>query len=118
MGDKPKSLPRVLGGRKSPRGPSAPTKLPSRKEIDAKETAQLDANLRNMRLCPTCKREGRVVSNTLGVNVYCGPCKIHWPIANTPLLPEAPILMPRGISKQTHVEPDWNMAYDDDIGGN
>jgi hypothetical protein len=68
------------------------------------------------RMCPKCNREGRVVSNYLGVNAHCGPCGIHWPVTNSPLHGETVGSTPRGLSKVTSVEPDWNIAFDRDIG--
>ena len=69
-----------------------------------------------VRNCPTCGSELRIVSNYLGVNGHCGPCKRHWPIAMSqmsPILPQTPV---RGLHKQTHVEPNWDLAFDE-IGG-
>ena len=68
------------------------------------------------RYCPTCRREARIVSNTYGIEAYCGPCKKNWPISSTSnVLMTAPNL-PRGLSKQTLVEPDWNRAQEDTHG--
>lgn len=89
----------------------APTGLPPVPE--ATRGNQIDRN----RLCPKCGIEGRVISNSMGRSVFCNPCKFSWPISTAPL---DGIVRPepaRGLSKQTHVEPDWDMAYDDDIGG-
>lgn len=65
------------------------------------------------RFCPKCGKEGRIVSNYLGVNVYCNPCKNVWAIS-APLNPVtiSPANIPRGLSKITLVEPDYNMADD------
>jgi hypothetical protein len=63
------------------------------------------------RTCPTCKGEARVVSNRNGVRAYCGPCKQDWAISG-PRDKVMPHTLPRGISKQTLVQPDWEMAYE------
>jgi len=81
---------------------------------DSQEEADLTSNIDKSRFCPQCKKEGRVVSNYLGVNVHCQTCKRHWPITNSALRPEIPTSLPRGISKQTSVEPDWNKAFEGD----
>lgn len=96
-----------------PRPKSGPQALPSVKSEDSGSPSGIDEAVRNARICPSCGKEGRVVSNRLGVNVHCGPCKRHWPISNGPLRPESPACLPRGFSKQTHVEPNWSAAFDD-----
>jgi len=92
-----------------------PMSLPPVQEVDNTEESHLDSNVRDARLCPKCNKPGRVVSNYLGVNVHCGPCKIHWPITNTAMRPEDPAVLPRGFQKRTAVEPDWNIAFDRDV---
>lgn len=89
---------------------------PPKPTTDSIEESTFASNLEKARNCPRCSRPGRVVSNNVGVNVHCGPCKIHWPLANSPLRPEIPAALPRGLSKQTSVEPDWSVAYDRDVG--
>jgi len=101
---KPKGLP-------TPK--ETPPGLPSVRSASQEEVAGLDTNIRNARICPGCGREGRAVSNRLGVNVHCGPCKRHWPITNSALRPETSEALPRGFSKQTRVEPNWSIAFDD-----
>lgn len=64
--------------------------------------------------CSKCGEPGRVVSNNNGINVFCGPCKIHWPISATPLVPVAVPVQERGLKKTTLVEPDWSRALEDD----
>ena len=105
MPSKPAGLPK----------PEGPASLPSIPDAQQEDFSHLDANIDRARICEGCGREGRVVSNQWGVNVHCGPCKRHWPIANSPLKPESPAALPRGISKRTSVEPDWNVAFEDDI---
>ena len=105
MPSKPKGLP----------VPGTPVGLPTIESASPiLEEDHLDANIDKGRFCPDCGKEGRVVSNRLGVNVHCGPCKRQWPITNAPLRGETPAAIPRGISKTTRVEPDWGMAFEDD----
>ena len=83
---------------------NAPKGLPQATEEDttaARET---------MITCPDCGEKGRTVSNSLGVNVYCNKCKTHWPISAMPRARVVPPTMPRGLTKQTVVEPDWSLA--------
>ena len=104
---------------KKPKGlPTGPQGLPAVRDVELKDISHLDDNVRRARICQGCGRKGRVVSNQLGVNVHCGPCKRHWPITNGPVQPETPMSIPRGFSKQTHVEPNWDSAYDDIPDGN
>ena len=76
-------------------------------------TSALDRN----RLCPKCEGEGRVISNGAGTSVFCNPCKFSWPISSTPFDNKQSLTTPRGLSKTTTEESDWDMAYDDTIGG-
>lgn len=76
-------------------------------ECEAKLTA-LDAS----RNCMKCGQEARIVSNHLGVRAYCGPCKIDWPVSG-PLATPMPLSLPRGITKQTMIPPDTQLAYED-----
>jgi hypothetical protein len=109
MGNTPKGLPPV-GEQKV--DTNKPEGLPSIPE--SRRRSALD----RLRICPKCNKEGRVVSNSLGRSVTCNPCKFSWPISTLPMdqmtKPEDTL---RGLSKQTVVEPDWDMAYDDEIGG-
>lgn len=70
--------------------------------------------LDSSRVCSKCGQEGRVVSNELGVNVFCNHCKTHWPVSMAKVQEGAVALMPRGLSKQTLVEPDTSIAFEDD----
>lgn len=88
-----------------------PTGLP---KADPTATPILKKTVDRTRHCKQCGQEGRVVSNSTGVNVYCGPCKIHWPISATPYSSGIPITGPRGLRKETIVEPDWNIADEED----
>ena len=83
-----------------------PTGLPGIKAENL--TAAREARV----LCPQCGQKGRTVANSSGVNVFCNACKIHWPISGIPVAKQIPLTAPRGLSKQTLVEPDWNMATD------
>ena len=101
---------------KKPIGGPMPTGLPAPKlTTDSMQEINLANSIEAGRYCPKCKKPGRVVSNNCGVNVHCGPCKIHWAIANSPLRPEIPGSPQRGLHKETSVEPDWNVAFDKDI---
>lgn len=110
MGPKPTKLPGLPH-----------TRLPAqrlKKPVGAEPPPVVEPNkdpLAEARICPSCGKEGRVVSNYLGTNVFCGPCKRHWPIAssakNETVIPN----LPRGLRKETRVEPDWDMAFDEDI---
>jgi hypothetical protein len=96
-----------------------PMGLPEKKvTTDSIQETNLWNNIEANRKCPKCGKPGRVVSNNCGVNVFCGPCKIHWPIANSPLRPEIPGSPQRGLHKECSVEPDWNIAFDRDVGDN
>ena len=81
-----------------------PTGLPGVQAEDL--TAAREARIK----CPQCGQKGRTVSNSGGVNVYCNACKIHWPISGMPVAKHVPLTAPRGLSKETIVEPDWSMA--------
>jgi len=65
------------------------------------------------RKCKQCGKDARIVSKSGFRQAYCGPCKLTWPIGPAPDLSGPPLNMPRGLSKQTLVEPDWNMAYEE-----
>ena len=86
-----------------------PDGLPGAKALSTQAQDALE-----MVTCQKCGQKGRTVSNHNGVNVYCNTCKIHWPISRT-RGKEIPMTAPRGLSKQTLVEPDWSMA-DIEIG--
>jgi hypothetical protein len=82
-----------------------PTGLPGATRVSS------DQELREqMVTCQTCGEKGRVVSNRSGVNVFCNTCKIHWPISSVSLAKDLPVTAPRGLRKETIVEPDWTMA--------
>lgn len=89
-----------------------PTGLPS---TESRPASQHENFLPGTRFCKKCKREGRVVSNDMGINVYC-LCGNQWPISSMPLCPSMPESMPRGLRKETRVEPNWDLAFED-IGG-
>jgi hypothetical protein len=70
------------------------------------------------RTCDKCgNTEPRVSSGSTGVTAYCS-CGHWWPIASQSLGGSLPIMPPRGLSKQTLVEPDWDKAYEDMEGVN
>jgi hypothetical protein len=70
------------------------------------------------RICTTCKtgESVRIVSNASGVHAFCRKCKRHWPLSSTPLGPQLPPELGRGIHKQTLVEPNWDKAFDENLG--
>jgi len=78
---------------------------------EARTRSAIDA----ARICPHCKsgKGVRIVSNSYGVHAHCGPCKRHWPISSAPLAPELPPEPPRGLHKETLVEPNWDKAFDE-----
>jgi hypothetical protein len=64
------------------------------------------------RVCDKCKgTEVRIVSKATGVRAFC-VCGHNWGIAMASLNPALPIAGARGISKETLVEPDWNLAVE------
>jgi len=67
------------------------------------------------RFCTQCGAEARIVSNRFGRTAYCGPCGTEWPISG-PVVPQHAVAgyLPRGLSKQTLLEPDYTMAFEDD----
>lgn len=64
------------------------------------------------KFCPDCGKEGRVASNHLGRRGYCYYCKIDWPISGPRTHDLVANYGPRGIGKQTLVEPDWDILSD------
>jgi hypothetical protein len=97
------------------KGDKKPTGLPV---VNSHRAAHQENQIPNVRFCKKCREEGRgevegrVVSNSLGVNVYCR-CGYQWPISSAALAPAMPDTMPRGLRKETWVEPDWNLAFED-----
>lgn len=73
-------------------------------------------NLDGNRNCPRCGEEGRPISNELGLSVFCNACKFSWPISSAPLGGVQPMTPVRGIRKKTVVEPDWDIAFDNNFG--
>jgi hypothetical protein len=95
--------------------PKTPSGLPApQTSTTPVEDGALQTILEKNKSCPQCGKPGRIASNYLGVNGHCAACKINWPITNSPLQPESPVNLPRGLSKQTAVEPDWNIAFEKD----
>jgi hypothetical protein len=91
------------------------TKLPSPDAAAAAQQQAPHSISTNARICTKCGQEGRVVRNGGMKFMYCNPCKVHWPVgpAHTP----APVPVAseaRGFHKQTLLEPDWGLAYQDD----
>jgi hypothetical protein len=88
---------------------SAPTSFPKPAFVPA---PQRENKLYNVRMCQKCGREGRVVSNTNGIHIFC-QCGFNWPISSSALNPPAPMVPARGLQKTTMVEPDWSRAEED-----
>lgn len=112
MGRKPTGLPGL------PHKRVAATPPRGRPVIGAPPPVPVPVNndpLAAARICPSCGKEGRVVSNHLGTNVFCGPCKRHWPIASGSKQEMIIPNLPRGLRKETRIEPDWDMAFDEDL---
>ena len=90
-----------------------PSGLP---EVDVKTNWDDVAAIDRCRFCPACHAEARIVSNSSGITAYCGPCHTFWPIASQSSMLATPPSLPRGLSKQTLVEPDWSMALESSTG--
>lgn len=84
----------------------APTGLPGQGDKALETQSAREAMMR----CDECGELGRTVINDSGVNVFCNKCKKHWPISSMSLAQKLPVAAPRGLSKQTLVEPDWSLA--------
>ncbi len=103
MSELPKGLPGLPGG------------LP---EADPTATVEGKPAIETSRTCSDCKtnKHVRIVSNQNGVRAWCRKCKNNWGISSNPMAPPQTLIPPRGLSKQTLVEPDWNMANEDISG--
>lgn len=78
---------------------------------EADETPALQSE--RVRTCDKCgKKAFRLSSNRHGVMAYCS-CGYRWAIAAQPLGGSLPLAPPRGLSKQTLIEPDWDKAFVD-----
>jgi hypothetical protein len=84
--------------------------------VDLSRSGDEVSAIEKFRACPDCNQETRIVSNFSGVTAYCGPCKKSWPISSMPRASILPVALPRGLSKQTLVEPDWSRAQDNPHG--
>lgn len=68
------------------------------------------------RQCDRCgSKELRIGHGMQGIRAYCISCKNEWGIAATTGSRSIPTYGGRGMSKQTLVEPDWGLAYEDDV---
>lgn len=64
------------------------------------------------KICDKCgERAYRVASGMGGVTAYCS-CGHWWVISSRPIGGVLPVTPPRGLSKQTLVEPDWDKAFE------
>lgn len=67
------------------------------------------------RVCRQCGRDARIVSNRLGVQAYCGHCKIDWPVSG-PRAPSLPITPPKSFSREALIDQthDYSKAFEPD----
>lgn len=73
-------------------------------------------NKRQELKCDKCgSTEIRIGHNQFGIRAYCTSCKHQWGIAATTGSPRVPTYAGRGMSKETLVEPEWGLAYEDDV---
>ena len=71
-----------------------------------------------VRTCDDCgNKKPRIAATSSGVTAYCS-CGKWWAISSAPIASTLPEVPPRGLSKTTLVEPDWNKAFDDTEGEN
>lgn len=69
------------------------------------------------RICQTCGKNARIVSNGQGVFGFCGPCKTDWMISGPRIPPSAyAASLPRGISKVCLIPQDTEIAFEEDEG--
>jgi hypothetical protein len=87
-----------------------PTGLPP---VDGAAFGEQKTALEKSRVCPDCGKETRIFSNHTGVKATCNTCKKTWSISMMPMNPPVPHSPPRGLHKQTLVQPDWDKAYDE-----
>ena len=85
-------------------------------EVDPSAVAGDVSAIEKARICPTCKGKTRIYTNSSGRFAHCGSCKTHFPISLGPAAQEITMTFPRGLHKQTFVEPDWNKAFDGGSG--
>jgi len=89
----------------------APKGLPL---VDPTETIDETPAVRSeqAKICDKCgKKAYRVSSGAGGVAAYC-TCGHWWAISSRPVGGTLPVTPPRGLSKQTLVEPDWDKAFE------
>ena len=91
----------------------------SKKSIDVPDLpepkkASETNSITNGRICNKCGKEGRIVSNYLGINVHCDTCKTCWPIGGAIHNYDIAVSMPRGLAKRTLIEPDISIAFEND----
>jgi len=91
-----------------------PKTLPPIDDLPPPKVEVIDRALQrpDLRICPKCKVEGRVVSNDTGVFVLCNTCKDFWPLSGAVNYPRIGADLSRGLMKQTVMEPDYSLAYD------
>ena len=91
--------------------------LPELPDVQTGGSGELPV-LEKGRICPTCQGKARIVSNHRGLSGHCFKCKNSWPLASSALQPVSPVAPERGLSRQTVVEPDWNIAFEEIGAGN
>lgn len=85
-------------------------------DLPSENPVQKVRGIDKSRICEKCgktEKEGvRVVSKIgMGVRAYC-LCGHSWGIALSSPNPPIPVTTGRGLSKETLVEPDWNLAFE------
>lgn len=67
------------------------------------------------RVCEKCASESvRIASGFDDVRAYCRECGHSWAISLAALTTVPMATMERGFRRETLVEPDWNIAYEND----
>jgi len=85
-----------------------PTGLPK----PAAQTEETVSALDKARNCSTCGNPARIVAGESGIHAFCGPCKKDWPISSSIPHLRTSMSLPRGLHKETLVEPDWSKVND------
>lgn len=71
------------------------------------------------RTCAKCRQPTRIESTPDGVQAFCGPCGLSFPVANASPFWGVPLTLGRGLQKRQLVAPDFSLAFEDeeDMGG-
>ena len=89
----------------------APRDLPEAREVSQDQEGKFISDAG--RVCPRCGAEARIVSNLLGRQAYCGPCKFDWPLGPPVTVIGIPIQGRSVHGKQTVIPTDWDLAFED-----